>query len=235
MDVDDDDDDDDDDNDMTWRSFLSLDNDEMVQYWKNGLVDTYTNKLYLSLFASRWTHIHCLVLRSKTNNFQLIKPLLDSDLEIRIRGAGHPDTEIRGGGSVLPKKKIFFWPFGPQFGLKIRAVASPSPSTGSTTVNWLNVPNTQFALIKKGKMTHWTRYCATASFVYHSGKPILTLNLSPSRQSELLVGSTVKSLYKHTSKTDSSLNALLASVPNIFYFTWLSNGDDGVYFKQRRL
>ena len=70
-------------------------------------------------------------------------------------------------------------------------------------------------------MTHWTRYCATASFVYHSGKPILTLNLSPSRQSELLVGSTVKSLYKHTGNTDSSLNEHFASVPNILFFTSL--------------
>ena len=69
---------------------------------------------------------------------------------------------------------------------------------------------------KEAKMTHWTRYCATASFVYHSGKPILTLNLSPSRQSELLVGSTVQSLHKHTCKTDISLNENLASVPNIF-------------------
>ena len=72
-------------------------------------------------------------------------------------------------------------------------------------------------------MTHWTRYCATASFVYHSGKPILTLNLSPSRQSELLVGSTVKSLYKHTCNTDSSLNEHFASVPNILLFTSLDS------------
>ena len=78
------------------------------------------------------------------------------------------------------------------------------------------MPDAQFAPIKKGKMTHWTRYCATASFVYHSGKPILTLNLSPSRQSELLVGSTVQSLHKHTCKTDISLNENLTSVPNIF-------------------
>ena len=53
------------------------------------------------------------------------------------------------------------------------------------------MPHTQFTAIKtRKKMTHWTRYCATASFVYHSGKPILTLNLSPSRQSNILVGIT---------------------------------------------
>ena len=235
MDVDDDDDDDDDDdNDMTWRSFFSLDNDEMVQYWKNGLVDTYTNKLYLSLFESRWTHIHCLVLRSKTNNFQLIKPLLDSDPEIRIRGAGHPDTEIRGGGGSGLQKKIFLalWT---SVWFKNKGGGFPGPLPWIRHCKLTKSARYSVRTDKKGKMTHWTRYCATASFVYHSGKPILTLNLSPSRQSEVLVGSTVKSLYKHTSKTDSSLNALLASVPNIFYFTWLSNGDDGVYFKQRWL
>ena len=140
---------------------------------KNCLVDTYTNKLYLSLFESRWTHIHCLIFRSKTNNLKLIK------------------------------------------------------LTESTTYSVHSDKN-------KEKMTHWTRYCATASFVYHSGKPILTLNLSPSRQSELLVGNTVKSLYKHICNTDSSINEHFASVPNIliFYFTWLSNGDNVVCFKQ---
>ena len=129
---------------------------------KNCLVDTYTNKLYLSLCESRWTHIHCLVFRSKTNNFQLIKLTESATYSV------HSDKN-------------------------------------------------------KEKMTHWTRYCATASFVYHSGKPILTLNLSPSRQSELSVGSNVKSLYKHTCNTDSSLNENFASVPNILSFTSLDS------------
>ena len=203
----------DDDNDITWWSWSRAD-DEMVQYWKNCFVDTYTNKLYLSLFESRWTHIHCLVFRSKTNNFQLIKPLPDPDLKMG-GGGGRSSRPWDKGGEGPICQKNFFWPFGPQFGLKIGG-ASPVLSPGSATANWLKVPDAQFAPIKKGKMTHWTRYCATASFVYHSGKPILTLNLSPSRQSELLVGSTVKSLHKHTCKTDNSLNEHLASVPNIF-------------------
>ena len=77
-----------------------------VQYWKNCLVDTYTNKLNLSLFESRWTHIHCLVFRSKTNNFQLIKPLPE------------------GGGGGQSAKRFF----RPQFGLKIRGGGvSPAP------------------------------------------------------------------------------------------------------------
>ena len=43
--------------------------------------------------------------------------MADPDLQIR-EGGGHPDPEIRGGGGAgLPK---FFWPFGPQFGLKIQ-------------------------------------------------------------------------------------------------------------------
>ena len=37
-------------------------------------------------------------------------------------GSGHPDPEIRGGPSL---KKIFFWPFGSHFGLKIRWRSRP--------------------------------------------------------------------------------------------------------------
>ena len=39
------------------------------------------------------------------------------DPDLQIRGRGHPDPEIRGRRS----QKNFFRPFGPQFGLKIRA------------------------------------------------------------------------------------------------------------------
>ena len=50
----------------------------------------------------------------------------DPNLEIRVVGwgDGHPEPEISGGGDQSPK--IFFQPFGPQFGLKIRG-AGPSP------------------------------------------------------------------------------------------------------------
>ena len=142
---------------MTWHD--DHDHVLMMKWYsteKNCLVDTYTNKLYLSLFGSRWTHIHCLIFRSKTNNLKLIKLTESATYSV------HSDKN-------------------------------------------------------KGKMTHWTRYCATASFVYHSGKPILTLNLSPSRQSNILVGITVKSLYKYTCNTDSSQNEHFASVPNTFF------------------
>ena len=44
--------------------------------------------------------------------------------QIRARGGGgHPDPEIRGGGL----KKNFFWPFGPQFGLKNKGGPGPLP------------------------------------------------------------------------------------------------------------
>ena len=152
---------------MTW--WWSRDDDEMVQHWKNCFVDTYTNKLYLSFFESRWTHIHCLVLRSKTNNSQLIKLAESATYSV------HSDKN-------------------------------------------------------KEKMTHWTRYCATASFVYHSGKPILTLNLSPSRQSEVLLA--VLSNLSTNALARQTAPYHPASVPNIFYFTWLCRGGDGVCFKQ---
>ena len=43
--------------------------------------------------------------------------------QIRGGGGGHPDPEIRGGGL----KKNFFWPFGPQFGLKNKGGPWPLP------------------------------------------------------------------------------------------------------------
>ena len=49
-------------------------------------------------------------------------------------GGGHPDPEIRGGGGL---KKNFFWPFGPQFGLKNKG--GPGPSPGSHTAPYVNV------------------------------------------------------------------------------------------------
>ena len=45
------------------------------------------------------------------------QPVADPDLQIGGRGGGHPDPEIRGKPGL---KKIFFRPYGPQFGLKIR-------------------------------------------------------------------------------------------------------------------
>ena len=42
---------------------------------------------------------------------------------------GHPDSEIRTGPSLIN----FFWPFGPQFVLKIRGVGIPGCSRGLTT------------------------------------------------------------------------------------------------------
>ena len=56
---------------------------------------------------------------------QLANPLPDPDIEIS-RGPGHPDPKIRGGGvACLPKE--FFWPFGPQFGPKIRGGGGWAP------------------------------------------------------------------------------------------------------------
>ena len=51
-------------------------------------------------------------------------PVADPDLH--IRGGGHPDPEVRGGGGL---KKTFF------FGLKIRegGTGPPGPSPGSAT------------------------------------------------------------------------------------------------------
>ena len=56
--------------------------------------------------------------------------MADPDLQIRGGGeGGHPDPEI---GGEAPKN--FFWPFGSQFGQKIRgAPGYPGPSSRSAT------------------------------------------------------------------------------------------------------
>ena len=53
--------------------------------------------------------------------------MANPDLQVRGggEGGGHPDHEIRGWPGL---KKIFFWPFGPHFGLKIRGGGPPGPS-----------------------------------------------------------------------------------------------------------
>ena len=51
----------------------------------------------------------------------------DPDLQIR-GGGGHPDPEIKGMGR---SKKIFFPPFGPQFGPEVRGAGPPGPTPGS--------------------------------------------------------------------------------------------------------
>ena len=44
-----------------------------------------------------------------------------------------PDIKIGGGGGGAGLQKIFFGPFGPQFGLEIRGAGPPGPSPGSAT------------------------------------------------------------------------------------------------------
>ena len=60
--------------------------------------------------------------------YHVLSSVPDPDLEIRGRGGGeggvHPDPELRVGGSRL---QIFFWLFGPQFGLRIRGPWPPRP------------------------------------------------------------------------------------------------------------
>ena len=61
--------------------------------------------------------------------------MANPDLQIR-GGPGHLDPEIEEGGEGA--RKIFVWPFGPQFGLKMERGGggrhSWGPSPGSTTL-----------------------------------------------------------------------------------------------------
>ena len=63
--------------------------------------------------------------------------MADPDFQIRGGGGGNPDPEITGGPGL---QKIFFRPFGPHFGLKIRrgGGADPlGPSPGSAIGKYL--------------------------------------------------------------------------------------------------
>ena len=60
--------------------------------------------------------------------------MANPDLQIR-RGPGHRDPEIEEVGEGA--RKIFVWPFGPQFGLKMERGGGRhprGPSPGSTTL-----------------------------------------------------------------------------------------------------
>ena len=63
------------------------------------------------------------------------KVVADPDPQIRGGGGGgHPDPEISVGGLGAVSKKIFFQPFGPQSGLKIKGCPGPPvPSPGFAT------------------------------------------------------------------------------------------------------
>ena len=52
--------------------------------------------------------------------------MLDLHLEIR-RGPSYPDPKIKGRGWGWVSKNIFFRPFGPKFGLKVRGGKPPGP------------------------------------------------------------------------------------------------------------
>jgi len=56
--------------------------------------------------------------------YSIASPIADPELQTSGE-PGHRDPEMRGGGPVL--KKIFFGPFGPQFGPKLRGAGPPGP------------------------------------------------------------------------------------------------------------
>ena len=59
-----------------------------------------------------------------------IRAVPDADLEIRGGGGGGAVIQtFRKGGPGLQRN--FFWPFGPQFGLKIRGPPLPSPRSAT--------------------------------------------------------------------------------------------------------
>ena len=60
--------------------------------------------------------------------------MADPDLQIK-GGGGHPVPEIRGGSGL---KKMFFRPFGPQLGPKIRESGPLGPSPESATAICFN-------------------------------------------------------------------------------------------------
>ena len=64
----------------------------------------------------------------------LITPTPEADPHLQITGQpGHPDPEIKGGGTRSQKKKLFP-PFWPHSGKKVGGTAPPGPSPGSPLV-----------------------------------------------------------------------------------------------------
>ena len=82
---------------------------------------------------------------STTSDIGTPLPVANLDLQIMGEGVGRSSRPWdKGGGGGL---KIFFRPFGPHFGIKIRGAGSPGPSPGSATA-FPSVPP-------------WTRYIGT--------------------------------------------------------------------------
>ena len=68
---------------------------------------------------------------------QDLRAVADPHLQIR-GGPGHPDPDIRwvgAGVGVSGLKKKLFWPFGPQFGLKIRGVGGEGGGGGLASLD----------------------------------------------------------------------------------------------------
>ena len=76
--------------------------------------------------------------------------LLVADKDLQIRGESSTPWDKGGGGR---SQKEFFWPFGPQFGLKIRgSPPPPGPSPGSASATapyWKTVPRVKMSKRQK--------------------------------------------------------------------------------------
>ena len=92
-------------------------------------VATVSRKSHFQLFVFVFLGQISTKLSYANNGFQLIQQMFC------FFSVADPDFEMRGerGGGRSPRK--IFWPFGPQFGLKIRGeLGPPGPSPGSVTV-----------------------------------------------------------------------------------------------------
>ena len=106
--------------------------EELIASARCNLVVVITGRLAVGIYIYKSSlDIHTYIYFTCPRGFScsiiyVLSSVPDPDLEIRGREGGgvHPDPELRVGGSRL---QIFFWLFGPQFGLRIRGPWPPRP------------------------------------------------------------------------------------------------------------
>ena len=77
-----------------------------------------------------------------------------ANLDLQISGGGHLDPEVRGGGGGS-LRKMFFRPFGPHFGRRIRRAGPRAPSL-DPPLSVVAVVSVVCAVVQLLQLLHYT-------------------------------------------------------------------------------